>query len=194
MVGEVGPKLVGLERAERVALTVAGPMDVFMTLSYPFLGLMNKSASLVLRGFGSRLRRGGGAHSEDEIKLIVTASRRLGLLPEAEEEMIHHALELGNLTAREIMVPRHNIFSLSADLPLEEAMAKVVEEQHSRVPVYDPEKGRENIVGLLYSKDLSRIMHMRLPWVHSFFRDASGRKSLNIIRKVWFVPESTEIS
>ena len=47
-------------------------------------------------------------------------------------------------------------------MPLNEAMAKVVEEQHSRVPVYDPEKGGENIVGLLYSKDLSRLMHMRL--------------------------------
>ena len=73
----------------------------------------------------------------------------MGLLPEAEEEMIHNALELDQLTVREIMVPRHNIFSLSADMPLDEAMAKVVEEQHSRVPVYDPQKGRENIIGLL---------------------------------------------
>src|SRR5438270_4272413 len=141
ILGELVPKSLALERAERVALAVAGPMDVFMTLAHPFLVLMNKSANLVLRGFGSRLRREGGAHSADELKLIVTASRRLGLLPEAEEEMIHHALELGNVTVREIMVPRHNIFSLPADMPLEEAMAKVVEEQHSRVPVYDPEKG-----------------------------------------------------
>src|ERR1044072_1245923 len=137
-------------------------MDVFMTISPPFLVLMNKSANLVLRGFGSRLRREAGAHSPDELKLIVTASRRLGLLPDAEEEMIHNALDLGNLTVREIMVPRHKIFSLPADMPLDEAMAKVVDEQHSRVPVYDPEKGRENIVGLLYSKDLSRLMQMRL--------------------------------
>src|SRR6476620_476492 len=159
ILGELVPKSLALERAERVALAVAGPMDVFMTISHPFLMLMNRSANLVLRGFGSRLRRDGGAHTPDELKLIVTASRRLGLLPEAEEEMIHNALELGNLTVREIMVPRHKIFSLPADMPLDEAMAKVVEEQHSRVPVYDPEKGRENIVGLLYSKDLSRMMH-----------------------------------
>src|ERR1051326_5280971 len=97
ILGELVPKSLALERAERVALAVAGPMDVFMTISHPFLMLMNKSANLVLRGFGSRLRREGSAHSADELKLIVTASRRLGLLPEAEEEMIHHALELGNL-------------------------------------------------------------------------------------------------
>jgi len=190
ILGELVPKSLALERAERVALAVAGPMDVFMTLSHPFLVIMNKSANLVLRGFGSRLRREGGAHSAEELKLIVTASRRLGLLPEAEEEMIHHALELGNLTVREIMVPRHKIFSLSADMPLEEAMAKVVEEQHSRVPIYDPEKGRENIVGLLYSKDLSSLMQQRLSAPERFPRHPGEIKVRHIMRDVLFVPET----
>jgi putative hemolysin len=193
ILGELVPKSLALERAERVALAVAGPMDVFMTLSHPFLGLMNRSANLVLRGFGSRLRREGSAHSADELKLIVTASRRLGLLPSAEEEMIHHALELANLTVREIMVPRHNIFSLSAELPLEEAMAKVVEEQHSRVPVYDPQKGRENIIGLLYSKDLSRVMHMRLAAGIPFAQKPTGLKVRHLMREVLFVPETKAV-
>src|SRR5437660_7352919 len=162
LLGELVPKSLALQRAERVALAVAGPMDFFMTLARPFLLFMNKSANLVLRGFGSRLMREGGVHSPEELKLIVTASRRVGLLPEAQEEMIHNALELGDLAVSEIMVPRHKIVSIPADMPLEEAMARVVEEQHSRVPVYDPEKGTENINGLLYSKDLSRIMHCRL--------------------------------
>jgi CBS domain containing-hemolysin-like protein len=190
ILGELVPKSLALDRAERVALAVAGPMDFFMTLAHPFLGLMNKSANVVLRGFGSRLRQEGGAHSADELKLIVTASRRLGLLPEAEEEMIHHALELGNTTVREIMVPRHKIFSLSAEMPLEEAMAKVVDEQHSRVPVYDPEKGRENIVGLLYSKDLSRMMQMRLSAADIFARKPGDLKVRHIMRELLFVPET----
>lgn len=194
ILGELVPKSLALERAERVALAVAGPMDVFMTLSHPILALMNKSANLVLRGFGSRLWREGGAHSPDELKLIVTASRRLGVLPEAEEEMIHHALELGNLTVREIMVPRHSIFSLSAELPLEEAMAKVVEEQHSRVPVYDPEKGRENIIGLLYSKDLSRVMYTRLSSGVPFAARSSGLKVRHLMREVLFVPETKTVA
>src|SRR5260370_41996475 len=83
ILGELVPKSLALERAERVALAVAGPMDVFMTLSHPFLGLMNRSANLVLRGFGSRLRRGGGGESSGEVQLIVTGSRRFGGLPEA---------------------------------------------------------------------------------------------------------------
>src|SRR5579871_6407924 len=190
ILGELVPKSLALERAERVALAVAAPMDVFMTLAHPFLLFMNRSANLVLRGFGSRLRREGGAHSAEELKLIVTASRRLGLLPEAEEDMIHHALELGHTTVREIMVPRHKIFSLSAEMPLEEAMAKVVDEQHSRVPVYDPEKGRENIVGLLYSKDLSRMMQMRLSSADLFARKSGDLKVRHIMRELLFVPET----
>src|ERR1041384_731368 len=190
ILGELVPKSLALERAERVALAVAGPMDVFMKLSHPFLVLMNKSANLVLRGFGSRLRREGGAHSPDELKLIVTASRRLGLLPAAEEQMIHNAVDLGNLTVREIMVPRHKIFSLPSDMPLDEAMAKVVDEQHSRVPVYDSEKGRENIVGLLYSKDLSRLMQMRLSARDAFNQRSGDMKVRHIMREVLFVPES----
>lgn len=194
ILGELVPKSIALERAERVALAVSGPMDAFMTLSYPFLALMNKSASLVLRGFGSRLRREGGVHSADELKLMVTASRRLGVLPEAEESMIHNALELGNLSVREIMVPRHKIFSLPADLPLEDAMTKVVEEQHSRVPVYDPEKGRENIIGLLYSKDLSRVMLSRLSADQLFSGKPSALKVSHIMREVLFVPESKTVA
>jgi len=172
LLGELVPKSLALQRAERVALAVSGPMDFFMTLAHPFLLFMNKSANLVLRGFGSRLMREGGVHSPEELKLIVTASRRVGLLPEAQEDMIHNALELGNLTVREIMVPRHNIFSLPAGMSLEDAMARVVEEQHSRVPVYDPEKGKENIIGVLYSKapDAHAAHGRHVPEWHSFAR------------------------
>ena len=192
LLGEIVPKSLALQRGERVALAVAGPMDFFMTLARPFLLIMNKSANLVLRGFGSRVMREGGVHSPEELKLIVTASRRVGLLPESQEDMIHNALALGNLTLREIMVPRHNIFSLPADLPLEDAMARVVEEQHSRVPVYDPDKGKENIIGLLYSKDLSRMMHMRLTAGISF--SGSRMPVRDIMREVLFVPEAKPVA
>ena len=192
LLGEIVPKSLALQRGERVALAVAGPMDFFMTVARPFLVVMNKSANLVLRGFGSRLMREGGVHSPEELKLIVTASRRVGLLPESQEEMIHNALELGNLTVREIMVPRHRIFSLPADMPLEDAMAQVVEEQHSRVPVYDREKGKENIIGLLYSKDLSRMMHMRL--TAGLSGNPTRLRVRNIMREVLFVPEAKPVA
>ncbi len=101
-------------------------------------------------------------HSPDELKLIVTASRQLGQIPEFQEEMIHSAIELDNITVREVMVARPDIFSLPSDLLLDEALARVVEGQHSRIPAYDPQRGPEHIVGVLYYKDLMRWMRLRL--------------------------------
>jgi putative hemolysin len=195
ILGELVPKSLALQRSERVALAVAGPMDFFMTLSRPIIRLMNRSANVVLRAFGSRLMREGGVHSPEELKLVVTASRRVGLLPEFQEDMIHRALELGNVTVREILVPRNRIFSLPADMPLEEAMARVVEEQHSRVPVFDPKLGPEHIVGVLYSKDLSRFMHLRLRSQKRFgISPEVTLRVRHIMRELMVVPETKAVT
>ena len=192
ILGEIVPKSVALQRAERVALAVAGPMDVFLAISRPFLYVMNRSADAVLRAFGSRQIRSGAAHSPEELKLIVAASRRFGLIPEFEEEIIAHALELGEVTVREVMVPRPNIFSFPADLTLDEAVARVVEEQHSRIPVFDPQRGPEHIVGILYAKDLMRWMRLRVSLSQA--QPAAARVAKmpisQIMRDVLVVPET----
>ena len=179
ILGEVVPKSVALQRPERVALAVAAPMDVFMTLVKPFLVVMSGSARLVLRLFGSPRMGEGSQHSPEEIRLIATASRRVGLLPEQQEEMLHRVLDLSDVLVREIMVPRTRIFSLSADITLEEAMSKVVEEQHSRVPVF--EGSIDVIVGVLYTKDLLPYVATGLP------ADFDLRANLH---PPYFVPES----
>jgi putative hemolysin len=167
-------------------------MDVFMTLVRPALYVMSNAANFVLKAFGSRQMREGGVHSPEELKLIVTASSRVGLLPSLQEDIIHRALELSNLTVREIMVPRTRMFALPATMPLDEAMTRVVEEQHSRVPVYDPQLGPENIVGLLYSKDLSRFMHMKLTAPSS--STSTQRLTVsNVMRDVLVVPETKPV-
>jgi putative hemolysin len=162
ILGELVPKSLALQRAERVALAVAAPMDVFLTITAPVTVIMSRCAGVVLRAFGTREIRHGSVHSPDELKLIVTAARGSGQLSSAQEEMLLNALELDNITARQVMVPRTKIFSLPADLTLDEALSRVVEEQHSRVPVYDPERGPEHIVGVLYAKDLMRWTRMRV--------------------------------
>src|SRR6195256_2638318 len=162
ILGELVPKSLALQRAERVALAGAAPMDVFLTLTGPLTVVMTRIASLVLRAFGTRDMRHGSVHSPDELRLIVTAARTSGQLSSAQEEMLLNALELDNITARQVMVPRPRIFSLPADLTLDEALSRVVEEQHSRIPVYDPQRGPEHIVGVLYAKDLMRWTRFRL--------------------------------
>jgi CBS domain containing-hemolysin-like protein len=124
--------------------------------------MMSRAASSVLKVFGSRKLRQGPVHSPDELKLIVTASRQLGQIPPFQEEMVHRALELDNINVRQVMVPRPDIFSLPGDLSLHEALARVVEEQHSRIPVFEPQRGPEHIIGVLYAKDLMRWTRLRL--------------------------------
>jgi CBS domain containing-hemolysin-like protein len=162
ILGELVPKSLALQRAERVALAVAAPMDVFLTVTGPLTIGMSRVAGFVLRAFGTREIRHGSVHSPDELKLIVTAAHTSGQLSAEQEEMLLNALELDSITARQVMVPRTRIFSLSSDLSLDEALSRVVEEQHSRVPVYDPQRGPEHIVGVLYAKDLMRWMRLRL--------------------------------
>jgi len=160
--GELVPKSLALQRAERVALAVAAPMDVFLTLASPLIAVMSRGAGYVLRAFGTREIRHGSVHSPDELKLIVTAAHHSGQLSAEQEEMLLNALELDNITVREVMVPRPRIFSLPADMNLDEALSRTVEEQHSRIPVYDPQRGPEHIVGVLYAKDLMRWTRLRL--------------------------------
>ncbi|HEY5382096.1 MAG TPA: hemolysin family protein [Acidobacteriaceae bacterium] len=159
--GELVPKALALKRAERIALAVAGPMDVFLRMTRPAVMLMNASAKVVLRLFHTPLGGESAAHSPEELKLMATATRRVGLLPRFQEEMIHRAIELKDVAVSEIMTPRGKIFSLPADMPLEKASAAIVDEQHTRVPVYDPERGREHIIGMVHWKDVARLMHFR---------------------------------
>jgi putative hemolysin len=162
ILGELVPKSLALQRAERVALAVAAPMDVFLTLTGPLTIGMSRAAGFVLRAFGTRDIRHGSVHSPDELKLIITAAHHSGQLSPAQEELLLNALELDNITARHVMVPRPRIFSLPSDMNLDEALSRVVEDQHSRIPVYDPQRGPEHIVGVLYAKDLMRWMRLRL--------------------------------
>jgi CBS domain containing-hemolysin-like protein len=116
-------------------------------------------------------------------------------LPPLEEQVIHRALDLSHIEVREIMTPRGKIFALSADLLVEEASERVVEEEHSRIPVYDPKLGPEHIVGIVYAKDISRLMHFRLTAQARFAQMPVREIRLRqIMREPLVVPESKTVS
>jgi CBS domain containing-hemolysin-like protein len=161
VVGELVPKSLALRRAEALAVAVAPPMLVFMALARPAVRLLKVSAAAVLRGFDVPLTERAAVHSSDELKLIATAARRMGLLPKFQETLVHRALELDDVSIREIMTPRQKIFSLPSNMLLEEASAKVIARHRSRVPVYDETRGPEHIIGVLYARDLARLIFFR---------------------------------
>ena len=161
VVGELVPKGLALRRAEALAVAVAPPMLVFMALARPAVRLLKVSAATVLRGFDVPLTERAAVHSSDELKLIATAARRMGLLPKFQETLVHRALELDDVSIREIMTPRQKIFSLPSNMLLEEASAKVIARHRSRVPVFDETRGPEHIIGVVYARDLARLIFFR---------------------------------
>ena len=160
-IGELVPKSLALRRAEALAVAVAPAMLIFMKMARPAVRLLKGSAAVLLRGFDIPMTERAAVHSPEELKLITTAARRLGLFPRFQEMLIHRAIELDDVPVREIMTPRQRIFSLPSNMPVEEASAQVIEHMNSRVPVYDETRGPEHIIGIIYSKDLSRLMFFR---------------------------------
>lgn len=161
LVGELVPKSLALRRAEALAVAVAPPMLIFMAMARPAVRFLRVSAAAVLRGFDVPMTERSAVHSPEELKLMASAARRVGVLPRFEETLIHRTLELDEVPVREIMTPRQRIVSLPSNLSIEEASAKVIEHMHSRVPVYDESRGPEHIIGVVYSKDLARLIFFR---------------------------------
>jgi putative hemolysin len=152
VLGEVVPKNLAFHKADRLAELVAPPLLLFYRLTGPFVAIIQRSAEAIARVLHPSSALHAGGHSTEELKLIVSSSRGLGYLPETQEDMIHRVLDLANVSVREVMTPRNDIVSVSADASLDEVLRAMVEQQHSRLPVY--EKTPENIVGLLHYKDL----------------------------------------
>ncbi|MGB0122136.1 MAG: hemolysin family protein, partial [Silvibacterium sp.] len=194
LLGELVPKALAIRKSEQVAVAIAGPMDVFIRLTRPAIRLMNRSAQAVLHLFHTPLTHEGSVYSPEELKLMATAARRTGMLPEFQEALIHRAIEANEIPTRQIMTPRQRIFSLPFDMLIEDASARIVEEQHSRIPVYDPAQGPEFIIGLVYSKDISRLMHFRASAKTRFSGAPFVELRLKqVMREVLVVPETKPV-
>jgi len=191
VIGEVVPKNLAIEKADRLALLVAPLLLVFYRISGPFVYVIERSASAVSKLIGLRGEPRGGGHSAEELKLIITASRGEGYVPKFEENVIHRVLDLHDLSVREIMVPRNDIVSAPVESSLEDILRTMIEHQYSRLPVYE---GRpEQIIGVLHYKDLYRVREelrtsglLRAPAVKLRLR--------TLLRKPLVVPESKSVS
>ena len=159
VIGEVVPKNLALERADKLALLVAPPLLLFRRIAGPFAAAVEHSSAAVSRFLGLHGEHGGGGHSPEELKFIVQSSRHEGHLEGFEEQAIGKLLELKDVNAREIMVPRRAIVSVSVDAGLDELLRLTLEHKYSRLPVY--ENSPEHIVGILHYKDLMRAWQER---------------------------------
>lgn len=181
LLGELVPKQLAIQHAERIAFAVARPIEglalIFSPVVSTLVFLSNKIATLV----GAEPSSGMPFVTQDEIRAIVDAGEEGGVLEEDEKEMIFSIFEFGETLAREVMVPRIDVIAVEAGTPMLEALDVIVAQGFSRIPVY--ERTVDNIIGLLYAKDL--LVHLK-----------DGNHDINlrdILRPAYFVPETKKV-
>jgi putative hemolysin len=178
---ELVPKSLALSNPERYALVLAVPVDFIARLLGPVIALLTGVTRAVTGVFGVT-RNQEAEITAEELRLIVERGGEQGVLEAEEEQMINAVIELGERRVHEVMVPRVSIAGLSVEATFEEAIDLVIQEGHSRVPVY--EDSIDEVVGILYAKDL-------LPYLKS---DAEAHPPLRkLLRPPVLVPESMTI-
>lgn len=154
VVGELTPKTFAIQKAEEIALAVAKPLIIFDHVMYPVIRGMNGSARfLAVRIFGLKsVSESEVAHSEEELRMILSESFKGGEINQAEYKYVNKIFEFDDRIAKEIMVPRTEIISIDKDFTLNEVFELIGVEQYTRYPVTDGDK--DHIIGLVNMKNL----------------------------------------
>lgn len=147
--GELAPKRLGLHSAERVAKSVAGPVSLLQKVTAPVIWVLSHSTNAAARLLGVKPGDVRPGVTEEEIKLLVTEQ---GTLLEDEKRMIHEIFELGDMVAKEVMVPRVDMLMLEDNLSLEQAIEHFRTSGYSRLPVYHGDA--DSVAGIVMLKDL----------------------------------------
>jgi CBS domain containing-hemolysin-like protein len=176
VLGELAPKTVALQYPETTSLIVAKPTELFLKVFKPFIRVLNGMGWAVVRLFGMKAASGHGlVHSEEELKMLVTASQQAGVLEEDEEQMLHRVFHFAEFTAAEMMVPRTEMAAVKADASINEVVDLVWRGRHTSLPVYRSEL--DNIVGIMLTPDLVRALASPRP---NFSVAALAREALNV--------------
>jgi CBS domain containing-hemolysin-like protein len=153
VLGELAPKTLALERAERTALAIALPMELFYKVFRWPIRLLDWAGTRTVRLFG--LHPSGehaSIYTEEELRGLIDTSRRSGQLKEEEQRLIEGVFEFSDAEVREAMVPRTEVVAVPASAPLAEARELFLTTGYSRLPVYG--ERLDDVVGVLFRKDV----------------------------------------
>jgi len=179
VVGELAPKSYAIRATERVALLVALPMRLFQVVFAPALWLLARAASATLGLIGVRAETSGElAHSEEELRLLLAESHRVGVLSGSKRELLENVMDYTGRMARYVMIPRADIAHLSLARSLEENLAVVTHDAYTRFPLVSSDI--DHVIGMVHVKDLfNRRDQLR-----------SSEDLAAIKREILFVPET----
>jgi putative hemolysin len=181
VLGELVPKSIALQRAERMAVWLAVPLDWLGRITYPLVWVLQRSANGIARLFGVRPAPAGMTmHTEEDIRLIVAQTAEI---EQAEEEMLYKVFDFADKEAHDVMVPRPEVVALSVELPPAEALAAVIDSPYTRYPVY--RGSLDDVIGILHVRDLFGALYDQ------------GIENVvieEIVRPAYVVPETKDLA
>jgi CBS domain containing-hemolysin-like protein len=153
VLGELAPKTLAIQRAESIMLLFAPILIIFYKIMYPFIWILNRSARLITGIFGVTSASGHEVVlSEEELRMILSESYKSGEINQSEYRYVNNIFEFDNRIAKEIMVPRTEIVTLSKDAVMTEIFNTIKEEKYTRYPVIDGDK--DTILGVVNIKEI----------------------------------------
>ena len=184
VLGELVPKAVALQRAERLAVALARPLDLLGKILHPLVLVLDVSASAVARLLRVPPARAGlTASTEEDIRHLVAEAEDVGAIETSEEEMVYKVFDFADKEAHEVMVPRPQVVALSVELPAPEALAAVIDSPYTRYPVY--RGSMDDVLGILHVRDLFKALY------------DSGIDNVEIdglVRSAYVVPETKDLA
>lgn len=170
VVGEMTPKTLAIEFAEKMSLMLAPPLYWFGKVMKPFIWTLNGAARLLLRTFGVQPGY-EQAYSEDELKIVMAQSFEEGALNETELTYMENVFTFDERAAKEIMVPRTELVTLDKDMPLEEIVEILDENNYTRYPVTE-DGDKDRIIGFVSAKKMLPHIVAGRPWeLQDFVRE-----------------------
>lgn len=153
ILGELVPKSIAIQTAERVCLFIALPLHVFYIIFFPFLWILNSISNLVLRIFRFNLaNEAERAHSEEELKLILEDSFEAGAIAQKKRELLDKAIDFSHKTIHQIMVPLHEMVCFHLSASIQENLDQAKDSGHTRFPLKESPQGR--FLGFVHMKDI----------------------------------------
>lgn len=156
VLGELVPKSIAIQDAEGTALKTAGPLKAFYKIFYPVIRALNGLSNIVLKIWGIEpANEADLAHTEEELRMLVDASQRHGILDKMEGKLLDNVFEFSDRVVSEVMVPRQDMVCLYIQDSMEEVRKVVREFGHTRYPLCDDDK--DNVIGLVHMRDLMSL-------------------------------------
>ena len=182
VLGELVPKRLALEKSDKIALAVAKPIRILFTIVSPAVRMLAFMTNVIAKLLGGSNDFDNSQITEEEIRLMINVGEEKGIFQQTETNMINSIFEFDNTAAKEVMTPRTHIIAVNIDATVDEILEIVIEENFSRIPVY--ENSIDNVIGLLYVKDLFALIRKSTEWEISL---------KDLIRPAYFVPEYKKI-